>query len=357
MSQHSGRPLAETDAKPKVRAFFLSVFVEAVENQRIDSRRLLRETAIHPSVLASPYSWVPVHRYVAFLNRAAEELDNPTLGGELGNAFSVGELGPFYMLVTIARTLGTMLDAFIRFQRHWQTDTDLSVQIREERAEICYTIGDRTLWPRHHDSEFTLAALVAAMRQTVGPTWRPIEIRLEHDIAGREETLGKIFRAPVHGDREYNAIVIPASSLDMPLPSLARPDFESLQPIVERHLVDLMSQDEADPVDIVERTRRLITERFGQGTIHLRAIAAELGRPERTLRRQLARQGHSFRDLLQEQRMLRARQLLESRTNIPLEKLAETLGYADTASFSRAFKAWNDVSPRRYARDRRNGHG
>tara|TARA_R110002126_G_scaffold130272_3_gene273524 strand:- start:7049 stop:8122 length:1074 start_codon:yes stop_codon:yes gene_type:complete len=355
MGQSNDHISSETNASPKVRAFFLSVFEEAAERNGLNTQKLLRETGIPPSTLASPYSWVPLPRYIDFMIRVGDALDNQSLGAELGSAFSISDLGPFYTLVTTARTVGMMLEAFIRFQRHWQTDTNLSIKVEEDRAEICYNIADPALWPRHHDTEFTLCALIAAMRQTVGTNWRPVEVRLEHDIAGREARLTEIFRAPVLGDQDHNAIVIPTSSLDMPLAMNTRPDFERLQPIIERHLVDLMGEDASDPLDVVEQTRRLITEGFGRGTIHLRAIAAELGKPERTLRRQLAQQGHSFRDLLQDQRMLRARQLLESRANIPLEKLAETLGYADAASFARAFKAWNGVSPRRFARVRRAG--
>ena len=357
MTQSNGRMSSATNANPKVRAFFLSVFIEAAEQKGLNTAKLLREAGISPSTLASPYKWVPLPRYIDLTNRVGDALGNQTLGGELGSAFSLTDLGPFYTLVTTARTVGMMLEAFMRFQRHWQTDTNLSIKPAEERAEICYNIGDPALWPRHHDTEFTLCALVSAMRQTVSANWRPVEILLEHDIAGREARLAEIFRAPVRGDQQYNAIVIPTSSLDMPLLLNARLDFERLQPIVERHLLDLMGEEASDPVDVVEQTRRLITEGFGQGTIHLRAIAAALGKPERTLRRQLAQQGHSFRDLLQDQRMLRARQLLESRANIPLETLAETLGYADAASFARAFKAWNGVSPRRFARARRTVRG
>ena len=311
MGQSNDHISSETNASPKVRAFFLSVFEEAAERNGLNTQKLLRETGIPPSTLASPYSWVPLPRYIDFMIRVGDALDNQSLGAELGSAFSISDLGPFYTLVTTARTVGMMLEAFIRFQRHWQTDTNLSIKVEEDRAEICYNIADPALWPRHHDTEFTLCALIAAMRQTVGTNWRPVEVRLEHDIAGREARLTEI--------------------------------------------LDLMGEDASDPLDVVEQTRRLITEGFGRGTIHLRAIAAELGKPERTLRRQLAQQGHSFRDLLQDQRMLRARQLLESRANIPLEKLAETLGYADAASFARAFKAWNGVSPRRFARVRRAG--
>ena len=75
-----------------------------------------------------------------------------------------------------------------------------------------------------------------------------------------------------------------------------------------------------------------------------RTVAQHLGLSERTLHRRLAAEGHSFQQLNEQiKRRLAERLLLDSR--LDLGSIAQRLGYADGASFSRAFSRWNKCSP------------
>lgn len=78
-----------------------------------------------------------------------------------------------------------------------------------------------------------------------------------------------------------------------------------------------------------------------------------LGLSERTLYRRLAAQGLTFASVLDQVREQRAGYLLDN-TRMSVELVAEALGFAETASFSRAFKRWKGLSPLRY---RRRGEG
>jgi AraC-like DNA-binding protein len=64
----------------------------------------------------------------------------------------------------------------------------------------------------------------------------------------------------------------------------------------------------------------------------------------RTLKRQLAAHGTSFRDLLDELRRDRAIRLLDG-GDAPIDTISERLGYADASNFTRAFRRWMGVSP------------
>ena len=78
-------------------------------------------------------------------------------------------------------------------------------------------------------------------------------------------------------------------------------------------------------------------------------VASALALSERTLKRRLAEHGLSFSTLLQEERQLRALQLLRS-TALSLDEVAERLGYSSVSSFSRAFTRWTDQTPGAYRR-------
>jgi AraC-like DNA-binding protein len=73
-------------------------------------------------------------------------------------------------------------------------------------------------------------------------------------------------------------------------------------------------------------------------------VAGALHVSERTLRRQLAAEGASYRGLVEEVRETLAEELL--RAGLPVQQVARRLGYAETASFTHAFTRWKGSSPR-----------
>ncbi|WP_409319106.1 helix-turn-helix domain-containing protein [Pseudomonas sp. KCJK9016] len=70
----------------------------------------------------------------------------------------------------------------------------------------------------------------------------------------------------------------------------------------------------------------------------IQTVAHQLKITERTLRRRLAIENCSFRQILDEVRYARAKQLLQ--TQQPISKISEELGYSDVSSFRYAFKRW-----------------
>jgi AraC-like DNA-binding protein len=76
-------------------------------------------------------------------------------------------------------------------------------------------------------------------------------------------------------------------------------------------------------------------------------VATTLFVSERTLKRRLQEEEASFQHLVDQVRLERARELLRS-TTMNLSRIAEALGYADAANFTRAFKRWTGTSPSQY---------
>ena len=93
-----------------------------------------------------------------------------------------------------------------------------------------------------------------------------------------------------------------------------------------------------------------IMVRAGRGFPNAPAAAQQLGISERTLHRRLVERGTSYGEVLDKVRYQRARELLEKST-LPIDRIGEMLGFAETASLSRAFKRWSGMPPTRFRRE------
>jgi len=98
---------------------------------------------------------------------------------------------------------------------------------------------------------------------------------------------------------------------------------------------------------LAARIRRSIRERLPLGTALKGPIARELGLSPRSIDRELARRGTSFREILDDLRRELAERHL-SATSPSLAEVARRLGYANAANFTRAFRRWNGESPRSF---------
>lgn len=90
---------------------------------------------------------------------------------------------------------------------------------------------------------------------------------------------------------------------------------------------------------------RLLTQTRQMPTMDVMAQA--LGVSSRSMRRHLEDEGTCYEDLVAEVRRTLACELLANDA-LSAEQIAERLGYAELASFSRAFKRWTGQSPRAY---------
>lgn len=80
------------------------------------------------------------------------------------------------------------------------------------------------------------------------------------------------------------------------------------------------------------------------------AAADALNTSVRSLRRRLQDEGADYETLVTEVRRSMAEELLHTGA-LNIDQIAERLGYAEVASFSRAFKRWTGVSPKRFRQD------
>jgi AraC-like DNA-binding protein len=93
-----------------------------------------------------------------------------------------------------------------------------------------------------------------------------------------------------------------------------------------------------------ELVGRILVTRYLCGDATLRNVARDLGIHPRALSRRLLREHTNFRDLRSRARFQLATQFL-THTSLKVNDIAEALGYAETSTFTRAFRTWAGKSP------------
>ncbi|WP_309647309.1 helix-turn-helix domain-containing protein [Nocardioides sp.] len=100
---------------------------------------------------------------------------------------------------------------------------------------------------------------------------------------------------------------------------------------------------------LAQDVRVLITQRLPEGA-PMAEVSAALAMGERTLRRRLGEEGVGYQALLDEVRSSLAMALLDGRATMPVAEVARRLGYAESASFIRAFRRWTGRTPTEVSR-------
>ena len=342
-------------AAPTIRANVLSGIVQELRGQGATLDCLLRKHVGNPGDFADPYERIPLHRFVSFLEEAAQVLGDPWLGAKLGARSRPEDLGPVGLMFLASANLRIALSQISTFFSVWQGGTQVEFDAHCKMPEYTYKILDPAIAPRRQDAELSLAAICTFIRGMLGTRWSPVEVHFEHDrlphhTREADAVLYRIFRAPIVFGQAVNRLIL--DPVDLARPVTARG--ASMVPYLERHLKDLMLTEQTTFESCASQVAHIIAKRLGRSDLDVQSIAAEIGLSPRTLQRRLTEEGTSFRDLIRQHRSQVVDRLLQDRKT-KMTVIAHDVGYSDATTFSRAFKTWRGESPRdhRVARVRR----
>jgi AraC-like DNA-binding protein len=330
---------------PMIRANLLEPILEALHGH--DTAALLRHYAL-PQLPIDPYQLIPLAKYVALFEHAAVLLEDPFLGLRLGQSFRPGLLGPLGFIFQASANLRQALQQLSSWLSVWQSATRVELIPGETTAGYIYQIGDAKIRPRRQDAEYSLAAICSLIRNYLGTQWSPLEVHFEHP-APLKRAYEHAFHAPVYSSQNLNRLVLRNADLDRTGIAADR----SMIPFMQRHLQDLAHESRQEE-SFTRQVNYCIARRLGSGPLTLPAVAQELGLSARSFQRRLAEERTTFRNLVRDHRRTLAESLMKDRS-ATVTSVAHTVGYAETAVLSRAFKLWTGASPKAYVRAARTG--
>ncbi|MBL3556313.1 MULTISPECIES: AraC family transcriptional regulator [Marinobacter] len=322
-------------------AIYLHLLAELLRTIGVDEKALLKRVGLDPVRLKSTDLRVSQSQASEFVTRAIIESGEPGLGIMLARELRLPLHGALGTAVMSSRTLEEALELMTRYLTLRAPHLQVSRRQREDQAVFSISC-DIDLGPLQG---FIMDAMLfgcASMGAQL--TGAPVAGSAIHR-RGPEPAYFYRFRqqipVPVVYGAAEDAIVIPHQQLALPIRFTDDQLAASSKAQCEEAL-RLLTED----AGFACRVRRVI-ETSHPFPPKLARVAATLFVSERTLKRRLQAEEASFQNLVDQVRLERAGELLE-KTSMNLSQIADALGYADAANFTRAFKRWTGQSPSQY---------
>jgi AraC-like DNA-binding protein len=316
--------------------------VVACERLGLDVEALLRSVDIRRQTLEDPDARIEASKVRALWVKASELSGDPVLSLHAAEACP---FGAYKVIDFMASNAGTVGEAFRYASRYFGLiNTGIRLPIDEAGDSITFDVVDESGphgVPRPY-AEYCLATFLLHVRAGTGVNFPLRCVTFVHPAPRDRSEHERIFGCPVRFEADHNRL------------SIDRPDWETraaganpgvLQVLTQ--YADLLLQELPRGPDLVERTRRTISERLRGGDSSLESVARELATSARSLQRHLHELGYTYQALDDEVRSATARLYLEQ-PDIAVAEVAYLLGFADQSTFHRAFKRWTGHTPARF---------
>lgn len=301
-----------------------------------DAGQMARDARLPIWTLSAGEAMLPSRHVMLLWELAERALEDPHIALTIADRSRVGELDLFDYLFTSAATLRDGLEVAARYRHLITTFNQRRVEAETDR-ETTYSYHHVEPGGRGEDLclQFTIAVLYARARAATGRPVFPVRVAFAQPAP---RSYRRLVEALGTRDVDFGAPVttctFSARDLDLPMlgadPALAR--------ILNRYAASLPLP---PPVTWHGRFRQQLAGSLEAGSASLATVARQMAVSPRTLQRQLAEHGTTWRSELNAARQRHAAQARQTGT-LSMASLARQLGYSDPRSARRALRRWDD---------------
>jgi AraC-like DNA-binding protein len=322
----------------------IAVLLEALAREGIAASQALTGVGLSQQDAADPAVRVSLTQVITCFRNAIRLSSDPMFAYRTGLQFHMSTYGMYgFAMLSSMDFRQTMRFA----ERYHQLAAPLvDMAFAEEDG-----FGVWTLEPKLHPQ------MDASLHRQVVEMYFGIHTSLHRDVMGREfapSELRVTFEAPsdpaayagrlgarVRFGQPRNQLLFEARWLDR-RPSLGNAlTYAAILEVCDRFVDELQQR-----AGVVGSVRHLLLTNLMRN-LNLRDVARALGMSVRTLRRRLADQGASYRQLTDELRRDVAIGYLRE-TAMTVEDIAYALGFSDPANFRQAFRRWTLSTPQQF---------
>lgn len=334
---------AQDFSKPIVPAAYGQLILDLAGKRGVSREPLLQGLNIPAGLLEKSTARLTQGQISQLLYRAMKLTQDPALGYEIGLNSNLTSHGFIGYGVLSSSTLREAIEFGIKFVQLRLPLLSMRLFTEKDRGVIEVVERVPLGLLRQCTFDLFLVGISRMVPMRTGAEQMPnsgIELRFDYPepayYAAYRERL-----PPTRFSQSANQMCFPARYLDRVLETANQETVQLVTERCERELALL-----GHSRDLLSSVRAaLVNERSGYPD--LEAVAQRLSTSSRTLKRKLQQHQLSFQQLLDEARKRDSIRLLQDPT-LSLEKIANRIGYADPANFTRAFRKWTGFAPSRF---------
>ena len=325
------RSMTPAAAPRLMRSASLSNYVELVRSMDRDPAPFLRAVGLRARDLADPQAMIPRDAARELLEMTARATRTEDLALRLAAQRKLSTLGPISLVLREEATARQAIDTLCRYLKLVNPSLILVVEETKDWVIIREDLLPSPGLSMRQSVELAVGTLHRMLCDLVGPEWKPREVCFTHRPPEQLQAHRAFFGRMPKFNQEFNGLICAAADLSRPR-VLNDPGAAALA----RKLLESALRAEADSIqDLCMQTIRAL---LPGGDCSATQVARLLRLDRRSIHRQLAAQGLSYMQLLDQVRIdLVKRHLGES--DLALSEVAGLLGFARLSSFGHWFQS------------------
>ncbi|QXI38461.1 AraC family transcriptional regulator [Pseudomonas xantholysinigenes] len=314
----------------------VSLILQVFQEAGVAPQQMLAGSGISPADLGHADARITTQQELQVCANAVARRED--IGLELGRRMHVSCYGMLGYALLSSATLGDALRLALRFPA--LLGTVFQLRLVDDGQRIWLSASEHYDAPglAAFNAEFCLGSLKVICDDLLGRPLPLLAARFEHSRPHYHPLYDDAFQCPLGFSAQDNAFAFERRWLDMPLPLADPITHKAMSERCRRLNLEFTGRQAW-----LGRIRHLLLQQL-DATPGLEGLARQMNCSSRTLRRHLQALGSSYQQLLDELRFERAKQLL-AEDQMPIYRIAETLGFSETASFRHAFQRWSGVAP------------
>lgn len=324
-----------------VPVHYVTLLLNAVEQQGIDLDELLKKIEIPAELLNEEKARIPRSSYVKLTGYLAKKLQDESFG-LLKQPMKPGTFAMLCHACIGCDTLGHFLRRCTKFND--LTNDCVKLELTQDGQYAAYTVTPQPgmVHAEHHVVMLFLAIAHRLASWAIDQKIVLKEVNISRKRPDHADDYNLLFKAPINFGQKHNCFRFAAKYLDAQISQ----DEYSLRKFLKVSAIQLMSNLELD-TSLSSKIRSMIKEDAGGQFPKFEEIAKSLNFTTATLRRRLRIEGITYQQIKDDVRRDTAIYHL-SRKKMSVEEVAASAGFSEPTSFFRAFKRWTGTSPRAY---------
>ncbi|MDD5435781.1 MAG: AraC family transcriptional regulator [Nitrospira sp.] len=317
------------------------ILAEYAKKFNIPAEVLLYNSKLSPGDLTDPEMFITPEEELKIFRRAISLIPDPKIGLEIGKLHNVSAMSRVAIPAIFCDTFLDAINIMFRYIDLTQTYCQYELTVKDNLAvmscEELIVFGDlrRFLCERDLVSAYTLCC------NALGAPLILKEITLTYPRPEYAEAYQDIFNCPITFNADKYQAIFDKNYLTARLPLANALTKDTYEKDCKRAYARLHEQKST-----LDRIQQELLFPYEEPPCFDK-LARRLNMSTRTLRRHLAAEGISYKNLLNDIRKKKALELISS-TNMPIEGIATELGYKDVANFYHAFRNWTGTTPSSY---------